>query len=72
LTFTLTGDDWDRIYQLCESKYKSWDWTFGSSPDFIVRQDFKYNGESFESAVHVSSGVIKKSTSAMGQADRPG
>lgn len=25
-SYQLTGDDWDRIYQLCESKYKSWNW----------------------------------------------
>ena len=58
--YQLTGEDWDGIYQLCENKYKSWNWTFGKSPDFVVRQDFKYNDEDFESAVHVSGGVIKK------------
>jgi lipoate-protein ligase A len=58
--YQLGGDDWDRINQLCENKYKSWDWTFAKSPDFVVRQDFKYDGQDFRGAVHVSGGVIKK------------
>jgi lipoate-protein ligase A len=59
-SYQLTGDDWDRIYQLCENKYKSWEWRFGRSPDFVVRQKFKCDGKIFRGALHVSGGVIKK------------
>jgi lipoate-protein ligase A len=58
--YQLTGDDWDRIYQLCENKYKSWEWRFGRSPDFVVRQKFKCDGKIFQGALHVSGGVVKK------------
>jgi lipoate-protein ligase A len=71
-SYQLTGDDWDRIYQLCENKYRSWDWIFGKSPDFVVRQDFKCDGQNFKGAVHVSGGVIRKIATSNGAGGQVG
>jgi len=30
--------DWSRIRELAETKYRSWDWTFGRSPRFTIRR----------------------------------
>ncbi len=54
----LSGRDWDRISELAEKKYRSWDWTFRRSPDFVVRHAIKYNADNIECAVHVRRGVI--------------
>jgi len=58
--YPLSGADWDGIYELAEKKYKSWDWTFGRSPDFVVRHDIKYNTDNIECTLHVRRGFIKK------------
>ena len=68
----LTGADWDRIYHLCENKYKTWDWRFGRSPDFIVRHAFKSNGRKVDCAVHVNGGMITKLAVSDGASSQAG
>lgn len=57
--YALTAPDWDEIYQLAEDKYRSWEWTFGRSPDFAVRHGVQYQGDPIEYVVQVRRGVIK-------------
>ena len=54
----LSGRDWDAIYSLAGDKYKSWDWTFGRTPDFVVRQDIQYEGDLIDCNIQVRRGVI--------------
>ncbi len=54
----LSGRDWDAIYRLAEDKYKSWDWTFGRTPDFVVRHDIQYEGDLIDCNIQVQRGVI--------------
>ncbi len=49
---------WDVIYSLAGDKYKSWDWTFGRTPDFVVRQVMQYEGDQVECFIQVRRGVI--------------
>ncbi len=63
----LSGRDWDTIYRLAEDKYKSWDWTFGRSPDFVVRQVVQYEGDLIECCMQVRHGVIN----AISNHDKP-
>ncbi len=59
LSKTLLSDrDWDVIYSLAGDKYKSWDWTFGRTPDFVVRQVMRYEGAPVECFIQVRRGVI--------------
>ena len=55
----LSGNDWDRIYALCENKYKSWEWTYGKSPGFAVRHRFNYASQKIDTAVYVRHGIIE-------------
>lgn len=57
--YQLSGKDWDRIYQLSEDKYKSWQWTYGDSPEFLVRHKFKSNGNNVDTQIQVEHGLIK-------------
>ena len=59
----LNAQDWDAIYRLAEDKYKSWDWTFGRSPDFIVRHCIQYQDDLFEYIMRVQRGVIEEISS---------
>ncbi len=49
---------WDVIYSLAGDKYKSWDWTFGRTPDFVLSHDIKYDSDQFECVLHVKHEVI--------------
>ena len=54
----LSDRDWDVIYSLAVDKYKSWDWTFGRTPDFVVRQVMQYEGDQVKCFIQVRRGVI--------------
>lgn len=38
--YTLTQADYDQINHIIETKYKTWDWTYGQSPEFIVKKEY--------------------------------
>ena len=56
--YALSRGDWDAIYSLAGEKYKSWDWTFGCTPDFVVRQVMQYEGDQVECFLQVRRGAI--------------
>ena len=58
--YRLSREDWDAICRLAGNKYKSWEWTHGKSPDFVVRHHIKHGAEQIECALHVKRGVIEE------------
>jgi len=58
--YRLSAEDWDAIFRLAENKYKSWEWTYGKSPDFVVRHHIKHGCEQIECKLHVKRGVIEE------------
>ena len=58
----LSGDDWNAIYKLAENQYKSWDWTFGRSPDFVVGHNIELRSVQVECRLHIARGRIKEIT----------
>lgn len=58
--YQLTADEWNSVYRLAEEKYRSWDWTFGRSPDFMVRHKYKIETKDVEVHVSVKRGIIKE------------
>ena len=55
----LSEKDWDRIYQLAAEKYQTWDWTYGHSPEFIVRYPMQSNSHKVNVRIGVNRGLIK-------------
>ena len=45
-----------------EDKYKSWEWTYGRSPDFAVRHHIRYGVDQVECELQVKRGMIKQIT----------
>jgi lipoate-protein ligase A len=41
---SLDDQNWKRIHQLAADKYRSWDWTFGRTPDFSVVKNDRGHG----------------------------
>lgn len=62
----LTTADWDAVHRLAEEKYRSWEWTFGRSPEFTVKHRFKVGALAIEAHVRVKHGVIS-GIEALGQ-----
>ena len=40
----LTAKDREFIHRLSEDKYRSWGWTYGSTPEFVARHDCRLSG----------------------------
>lgn len=55
---TLTESELEQIRGLAESKYRSWDWTWGRSPDYQVRRRSRYSGGSLDLRMNVHQGRI--------------
>ncbi len=55
----LTASDWEAVDLLAQKKYKSWDWTYGRSPAFIVHHDLQPDSGKVKSRLTVKNGIIK-------------
>lgn len=57
--YRLTPEDWKAIDHLANIKYKSWDWTFGRTPEFTVRQQIRVDAGYVDAYLGVKKGIIK-------------
>ena len=58
--YRLPDQAWDHIYELASTKYESWDWNYGKTPEFIARQRFHHNSHEVNLNIHVQKGKITK------------
>ena len=58
-TYQLTPENWNSVCRLSEEKYKTWDWTYGRSPDFTIGQIFKHDATEVCAHIKVSKGIIR-------------
>ena len=54
----LTAGDWAAVHRLAEQKYRSWDWTYGRTPEFSAIHRFKFNADDVCGRVLVKHGII--------------
>lgn len=57
--YRLTADEWNGVHRLTQEKYRSWQWTFGRSPEFSVRHPLKLSGRSVDADIQVKHGLIE-------------
>jgi lipoate---protein ligase len=57
--YHLDGKDWAAIRQLAESRYYTWDWNYGRSPDFNLRQTQRFPFGEIDAWIDVQRGRIK-------------
>ena len=55
---SLATADWDAVHRLAEEKYRSWEWTYGRSPDFTVNHHIQIDSVEVEAHVHIKNAVI--------------
>lgn len=55
----LSKADLENIDSLMKNKYMSWDWNYGESPEFNVKQGKRFDGGKIEVLVNVKEGIIR-------------
>jgi len=58
--YKLTEDDWEKVRQLANERYRSWDWNYGRSPAFNMQQQKRIEGVgTFDVRLDVQDGIIQ-------------
>jgi lipoate-protein ligase A len=60
--YKLTDKDWKKINELVKSRYKNWDWNYGKSPTFNVKQSKRFQAGTIDARFQVKKGVIEEAT----------
>ncbi len=61
--YPLTESDWQAVRELADSRYRSWDWNYGRSPAFNVRQVKRIEGAgTYDVRLFVDQGVIREAS----------
>ncbi|HBF41043.1 MAG TPA: lipoate--protein ligase, partial [Anaerolineaceae bacterium] len=55
----LNDADWEAVLKLAEERYRSWDWTYGRSPDFNVERRQRFPGGEIDARLDVAKGIIQ-------------
>jgi len=61
-TYELTEEDWDNVYKLSEDRYQKWEWNFGKSPSYNLKQSHKFPSGLLDVRLNVKKGVIEECT----------
>jgi lipoate-protein ligase A len=59
IEYRLTAEDWEAVDLLAKKKYKSWDWTYGRTPEFVVQHKVSLDSGDVNAHLVVNNGVIK-------------
>ena len=59
IEYRLTAEDREAVDLLAQKKYNSWDWTYGRSPEFVVRHKVSLDAGDVDVNLVVKNGVIK-------------
>lgn len=60
--YELTDEDWENVYRISEKRYKKWDWNFGKSPSFNIRESHKFDSGLLDVRLDVKKGIIENCT----------
>jgi lipoate-protein ligase A len=58
----LTSADWDAVHRLAEDKYRSWEWTYGQTPEFTAMHKLLFDSIEVEIHLHIKNAIIKDIT----------
>ncbi|TJY44516.1 lipoate--protein ligase [Cohnella pontilimi] len=58
--YELTEADWDAVRRLADERYRNWDWNYGRSPAFNVRQTKRLSAGTYDVRLNVIDGVIRE------------
>lgn len=55
----LPSADWGAVHQLAEEKYRSWEWTYGRTPEFTARHKLQFESIEVEIHIHIKKAIIE-------------
>ena len=58
-TYELSDEDRNNIQRMVDERYGTWEWNFGSSPEFNYKGYNRFVGGGVEVRLHVSNGIIE-------------
>jgi lipoate-protein ligase A len=58
----LTGEDLRKIEEAAKSKFMSWEWTYGETPQFNYRSDKRFSAGKIGVLLQIKNGLIKSCT----------
>jgi lipoate-protein ligase A len=64
IEYRLTTEDLEAVDLLAQKKYKSWDWTYGRTPEFVVQHRIRIDSGDVNAHLVVANGVIEAIESA--------
>ena len=56
---SLTEEELQQVYRQAEEKYRSWDWTYGRSPQYSIANRRRFDGGTVEMGLAVKEGRIQ-------------
>ena len=56
--YKLTEEDWKKINEISQKRYKNWDWNYGKSPKFNVQHSHRFPVGQIEFRLDVNKGQI--------------
>lgn len=57
--YSLSSEDKKNISELVERKYGTWEWNFGSSPEFMYNKSIRFLGGTITVKLNIEQGMIK-------------
>src|SRR5699024_249030 len=57
--YELTDQDWENINKISEDRYQKWEWNYGKSPAFNMKQSHKFDSGLLDVRLDVKQGVIE-------------
>jgi len=58
-TLDLTGEDWLRIEDIAEARYRLWSWNYGRSPQFNVQKSARFPAGKVDARIDVEDGHVR-------------
>ncbi len=58
--YEITDEDSQKINQLVENKYSTWEWNFGYSPEYNFSKSVRTEGGTLEVSMFVENGIIQR------------
>ncbi|MCY7362444.1 MAG: lipoate--protein ligase [Ignavibacteria bacterium] len=58
--YNLSDEEWKKVFALSESKYKTWEWNFGRSPEFNIQKINRFTFGQIDARINVKDGLIQE------------
>lgn len=58
-SYELTEEDWKNIEEISKKRYQNWDWNFGKSPAFNLKESHKFDSGLLDVRLDVKKGIIE-------------